>query len=98
MHRDTVPLSRSYLFVLGTVHRVWKGFCVIWDSAEIEVVIREYRENPAVIREFCVSCDVGFSLSVVRDSWFPLGKFRDLKDLTGWDKRWKNQILAILKH
>ena len=32
--------------------RVSKGFCVIRDSAEIERVIREYRENPAVIREF----------------------------------------------
>ena len=48
--------------------RVWKGFCVIRDSAEIELVIREYRENPAVIREFCIGCDAGFSFSVVRDS------------------------------
>ena len=38
------------------------------DSAEIERVIREYRENPGVIREFCIGCDAGFSLSVVRDS------------------------------
>ena len=49
-------------------NRVWKRFCVIRDSAEIEHVIREYRENPAVVREFCVCCDAGFSLSVVRDS------------------------------
>ena len=45
-----------------------EGFCVIQDSAEIERVIREYRKNPAVIREFYISCDAGFSLSVVRDS------------------------------
>ena len=49
-------------------NRVWKGFCVIRDSAEIELVIRECRENPAAIREFCIGCDAGFSLSVVRDS------------------------------
>ena len=49
-------------------NRVWKGLCVIRDSAENQHVIREYRENPAVIREFCVCCDVGFSLSVVLDS------------------------------
>ena len=41
---------------------------MIRDSTEIELVIREYRENPAVIREFSVGCDAGFSLSVVRDS------------------------------
>ena len=41
---------------------------MIWDSAEIERVIREYIENPAVIREFYIGCDTGFSLSVVRDS------------------------------
>ena len=41
---------------------------MIRDSAEIELVIREYRENAAVIREFCIGCDAGFSLSVVRDS------------------------------
>ena len=41
---------------------------MIRDSAEIELAIREYRENPAVIREFYVGCDAGFSLSVVRDS------------------------------
>ena len=49
-------------------NRVWKAFCVIRDSAETELVIREYRENPAVIREFWVGCDAEFSLSVVRDS------------------------------
>ena len=48
--------------------RVWKGFCVIRDSAEIERVIREYSKNPAVIREFCIGFDVGFSLSLARDS------------------------------
>ena len=48
--------------------RVWKGFCVIRDSAEIERVIREYRKNPAVICEFYIGCDAGFSLYVVRDS------------------------------
>ena len=47
--------------------RVWKGFCVIRDAAEIERVIREYRKNPAVIREFLIGCDAGFSLYVVRD-------------------------------
>ena len=41
---------------------------MIWDSAEIERVIREYRENPVVIREFYIGYDAGFSLSVVRDS------------------------------
>ena len=41
---------------------------MIRDSAEIERVIREQRENPAVIREFYIGCDVGFSLSVVLDS------------------------------
>ena len=54
--------------VKGYSFRVWKGFCVIRDSAEIERVIREYRKNPAVIREFCIGFDAGFSLSVVRDS------------------------------
>ena len=43
------------------IHRVWKGFCGIWDSAEIECVVREYRKNPAVIREFYIGCDAGFS-------------------------------------
>ena len=55
----------------NTRNRVWKGFCVIRDSAEIERVIREYRKNPAVIREFYIGCDAGFSFSVVRDSRFP---------------------------
>ena len=76
-----------------TLPRIWKGFFVIRDSAEIELVIREYRKNSAVIREFYNSCDTRFSLSVVRDSWFPPTKFRefrDLKDLTGWQKRWAN--------
>ena len=41
---------------------------MIQDSAEIERVIREYRKNPAVIREFYIDCDAAFSLSVVRDS------------------------------
>ena len=41
---------------------------MIRDSAEIERVIREYRKNPAVIREFYIGCDAGFFLSVVRDS------------------------------
>ena len=41
---------------------------MIRDSAEIELVIPEYRENPAVIREFRIGCDAGFSLPVVRDS------------------------------
>ena len=59
-------LLRRHSF--GSSFKVWKGFCVIRDSAEIELVIREYRENPAVILEFCVGCDAGFSLSVVRDS------------------------------
>ena len=74
---------------------------MIRDSAEIERVIREYRKNPAVIREFRIGCEAGFSLSGVRDSWFPPTKFRefrDLKDLTGLEKRWANQILAVLKH
>ena len=41
---------------------------MIRDSAEIERMIREYRKNPAVIREFCIGFDAGFSLSVVRGS------------------------------
>ena len=44
---------------------------MIRDLAEIdekECVIREYKTNPAVIREYYIGCDVGFSLSVVRDS------------------------------
>ena len=41
---------------------------MIRDSAEIECVIREYSKNPAVIREFCIGFDAGFSLSVARDS------------------------------
>ena len=49
-------------------NRVWNGFCMIRDLAEIECVIREYRKNPAVIREFYIGCDAGFSFSVVRDS------------------------------
>ena len=49
-------------------NRVWKGFCMIRDSAEIECVIREYRKKPAVIREFYIGCDAGFSFSVVHDS------------------------------
>ena len=36
--------------------------------AEIERVIRDYRFNPAVIREFYIGCDAGYSLPVVRDS------------------------------
>ena len=48
--------------------RVWKGFCVIRDLAEIERVIREYRKNPAVIRECYIGCDAGFPFSAVRDS------------------------------
>ena len=44
-----------------TDSRVWKGFCVIRDSAEIERVIREYRENLAVTQEFYMGCDAGFS-------------------------------------
>ena len=59
------------LWNLTKIRRVWKGFCVIRDSAEIERVIREYRKlllNPAVIREFYIGCDAGFSFSVVRDS------------------------------
>ena len=55
------------LLNMQLVNRVWKGFCVIRDSAEIERVIREYRKNPAVIREFYIGCDAGFSLYVVRD-------------------------------
>ena len=45
-------------------NRVWKGFCVIRDSAEIERVIREYRKNPAVIREFRIGCEAGFLTNV----------------------------------
>ena len=60
-------------------NRVWKGFCVIRDLAEIERVIWEYRKNPAVIREFYIGCDAGFSLPVVRDSWFPWTKFREFR-------------------
>ena len=56
------------IFPMEAVIRFWKGFCVIWDSAEIERVIREYRKNSAVISEFYISCDARFSLSVVRDS------------------------------
>ena len=41
---------------------------MIQDSVEIERVIREYRKNSAVIREFYVGCDAGFSSSVVHDS------------------------------
>ena len=55
----------------GPMSRVWKGFCAIRDSAEIELVIREYRKKKkktAVIHEFCIGCDAGFSLPVVRDS------------------------------
>ena len=42
--------------------------CVIRDSAETERVIREYTKSPAVIHEFRIGCEAGFSLSVVRDS------------------------------
>ena len=72
---------------------------MIRDSAEIECVIREYRKNPAVIGQFYIGYEMGFSLSVVRDLGFPPTKFhefRDLRDLTGWEKRWTNQILAVL--
>ena len=51
----------------SSTNRVWKGFCVIRDSAEMERVIREYRKNPAVICEFYIGCDAGFSLYVVCD-------------------------------
>ena len=50
------------------LYRVWKGFYMIRDSAEIERVIWEYRKNPAVNRDFCIGFDAGFSLSVVHDS------------------------------
>ena len=50
-----------------TRNRVWKGLYVIRDSAETELVIREYRENPAAIREFCIGC-AGFSLTC--SPWF----------------------------
>ena len=53
---------------VAPLNRVWKGFCVIRDSAEIERVIREYRKNPAVIRELYIGCKAGSSLSVVCDS------------------------------
>ena len=33
---------------------------VIRDLAEIECVIREYRKNLTVIREFCIGCEAGF--------------------------------------
>ena len=68
--RETKIGSRNREFEKSKValNRVWKGFCVIRDSAEIERVIREHKENPAVIREFYIGCDAGFSLSVVRDS------------------------------
>ena len=42
-------------------NRVWKGFCVIRDLAEIECVIRECKINPAVIRENYIGCDAGFA-------------------------------------
>ena len=64
----SVMISALRPFLRGYLNRVWKGFCVIRDSAEIELVIREYRKNPAVIREFSIGCEAGFSLSVVRDS------------------------------
>ena len=62
------PIIVDHACITNLRDRVWKGFYVIRDLAEIELVIREYIENPAVIREFCISCDAGFSLSVVRDS------------------------------
>ena len=37
---------------------------MIWDSAEIERVIWEYRKNPAVICEFCIGCDDLLSLDL----------------------------------
>ena len=42
--------------------------CVIRDSAETEHGIREYTKSPAVIHEFRIGCEAGFSSSVVRDS------------------------------
>ena len=53
--------QQSLTSINFTLYRVWKGFCVIRDSAEIERLIREYRENLAVIREFYIGCDAGFS-------------------------------------
>ena len=32
-------------------YRVWKGFCVI----------RDFKINPAVIREYYIGCDAGFA-------------------------------------
>ena len=61
-------LWESTLLLSLIINRVWKGFCVIQDSAESERVIREYRKNPTVIREFRIGYEAGFSLSVVRDS------------------------------
>ena len=42
-------------------NRVWKGFCVIRDLAEIDCVIRESKINPAVNREYYIGCDAGFA-------------------------------------
>ena len=68
----TVLASRArqtnLIYFTPSFDRVWKGYCVIRDSAEIERVIREYRKNPTLIREFYIGCDAGFSFSVVRDS------------------------------
>ena len=59
--RDEGSSEKGWFCSVKRLHRVWKGFCVIRDSAEIERVIREYRKNPAVIREFYIGCDAGFS-------------------------------------
>ena len=58
----------QYISFVTACSQGLEGFCVIRDSAEIERVIREYRKNPGVIREFYIGCDAGFSFSVVRDS------------------------------
>ena len=65
---DNQSVTEKWLLANRPFHRVWRGFCVIRDSAENERLIREYRKNPAVIREFRIGCEAGFSLSVVRDS------------------------------
>ena len=42
--------------------------CEIWDLAKIDCMTRKYKLNSAVIHELHIGCDVGFTLSVVRDS------------------------------
>ena len=40
--------------------RVWKGFCMSWDLAETESMMRENKINSFVICEFFLGCDGKF--------------------------------------